>query len=614
MQAFRNSAKPIIIAVSISFFAWLVLDLSGIVGGTGFATRTSVGTINGRSVDLRQYQAAVDQAIQEQQRQSPGPLGIEAIQQIRDQVWDQVVQSSVLESEYQKRGLKVTADEIAAAIRESPPEELRQFPDFQTDGKFDLAKYQRWLQSNVAQQFLPQLESRYRDDLLRSKLLRVVTADVFLSDAELWQKFRDQNETVKIRLAALIPGRVGRDTAGPVSDAEAQAYYGAHRDDFKRTSTAFLSYVALPRITGASDTAAALVRARAVREEILKGAPFAEVAQRESADSASAAHGGDLGEWTRGSFDPAFEKVAFSIPLNQVSEPVLSAFGFHIIQVTKRSGAKANGRHILIPIELAGAHRDLVDAQADSLEKLAAERLDPAALDTVARALRLQVRATNPVQQGTKVQIGVLVVPDAGVWAFQAKPGEISPVIETEYAFYLFRLDSLRNAGVPPLAQVRDAVERAVRDERGTRIARELAEALMKRVSEGSPLAQAADALGIPHRDLGPFNRVSPPLPNPVLVGTAFGLGAGETSGVLDTKDGIYLLQVLEHTKADSTKFLKNLPQLRQETRQAAQQSRVRDYLAALRLGADITDDRAAIFRTSAQAESSVPQGRKPSR
>ncbi len=449
MQAFRNAAKPLMVIVAFTFFAWLVLDLSGITGGTGLLTQTAVGKINGQSIDARTYQTVVQQNIDARQRQSPGALGLEDYQQIRDQVWDQFVQSSVLESEYRKRGIEVSSDEIVQAMRTSPPPEFQQIPEFQTDSQFDLGKYQRWLTSSVAQQYLPSLEAQYRDQIRRSKLLSVVTANVYLSDAALWRQYRDENETVKIELTAIIARNIIPDSSVKLTDAEIQDYYRSHQDDFKRPSTAYMSFVALPRLTLASDTAAARARADSARAEITGGAPFADVARRESADTASAAKGGDLGEWTRGAMDAAFDSAAFSLPLHTLSQPVLSQFGYHLIEMTSRKGDKARGRHILIPIEVAGAHRDKLDAQADSLERLGADRSDRAALDTVAHALKLPIGHTGPVQENTKVQLGQLVVPDAGVWAFTAKPGATSPVIESTIAFYIFRLDSLKPAGVP---------------------------------------------------------------------------------------------------------------------------------------------------------------------
>jgi len=599
MQAFRNAAKPLMVVVAITFFAWLVLDLSGITGGTGLLTQTSVGKVNGQSIDARTYQNIVQQAIDSRQRQNSSSMGLEDYQQVRDEVWDQLVQSNVLNAEYHRRGIDVSDDEIVQAMRTSPLPEFRNVPEFQTDSQFDLGKYQRWLTSSVAQQYLPSLEAQYRDELLRTKLFRLVTSDIYLSDAALWQRYRDEHEMVKVSLTAIVPRNAVPDSSIHVSDAEVAAYYKAHQNDFQRPKTAFLSFVALPRIATGSDTAAVRARADSARAEILGGAPFADVARRESADSASAAKGGDLGEWTKGSMDPAFDSAAFSIPLNTVSQPVRSQFGFHLVEVTSRKGNKAKGRHILFPIEVTGSHRDVLDAQADSLEHLAAEKSDPAALDTVARALKLPIGHSGPVQQGSRVQLGQLVVPDAGVWAFQAKVGATSPVIETSIAYYIFRLDSLQPAGVPPLAQIRVSVASALRDQKKWNAAREIGKDYVKRLEQGSAMAQAAAAMKLPNKEFGPFSRINPPLTNPIVVGTAFGLKKGERSGVLDTKDGLYVLETLDHISADSTKFAKELDEYRARLINVAKQERVRNYLASLRKSAKVVDNREKVLRTT---------------
>jgi peptidyl-prolyl cis-trans isomerase D len=601
MQAFRNAAKPLMVVVAFTFFAWLVLDLSGITGGTGLLTRTAVGKVNGRSIDARTYQSIVQQSIDARQRQSPGAMGLEDYQQVRDEVWDQIVQSSVLDAEYRRRGIQVSDDEIVQAMRNSPPAELRNVPEFQTDSQFDMGKYQRWLTSSVAQQYLPALETQYRDDLQRTKLLRVVTADIYLSDAALWERYRDEHENVKVALTAIIPRNAVPDSAVQLTDAEVTKYYQAHRDEFMRPRTAYLSYVTLPRLANTSDTTATRARADSARREIEGGAPFADVARRESADSASAAKGGDLGEWTKGSMDPAFDAAAFSLPLHTVSQPVLSQFGFHLIEITSRKGNKAKGRHILFPIDVTGDHRDKLDAQADSLERLGAERADPAALDTVAHALKLSVGQSGPVQQGSKVQLGAMVIPDAGVWAFQAKRGATSPVIETPYAFYIFRLDSLQDAGVPPLSEIRSGVTHAAREQKKWDLARKLAKDYIKRLEDGASMEQAAAAMKLPNREFGPFTRLNPPLTNPVVVGAAFGLESGKRSGILDTKDGIYVLETISHTKADSAAFVKGLDEYRAHAINLARQERVRNYITALRSAAKIVDNRDKVLQATAQ-------------
>jgi peptidyl-prolyl cis-trans isomerase D len=599
MQTFRNSAK---VAGAIFALLMLIFVLTS-VDWSGLTKSTSVGKINGQSVDTRTFQGFVQQSIDNRQRDLPTSLTLEERHQIEDQVWEELIQNRVLETEYERRGISVSTDEIVQAIRNSPPADFRNVPEFQTDSQFDMNKYQRWLTSSVGAQYLPALEAQYRDQLRRSKLLRVVAADIYLSDAALWEQYRDENEQVKVAVTAIIPRNAVPDSAVKLTDEEVTAYYRSHQDDFKRSRTAYLSFVALPRLTNASDTAFAKARADSAKAAILSGEPFADVARRESSDSVSAAAGGDLGEWTKGSMDPAFDSAAFAMPLKKVSQPVLSQFGFHIIEITSRKGNKAKGRHILIPIEVAGEHRDHLDAEADSLERLAAEREDPAALDTVSKALSLPIGRTGGVQEGTRVQVGNLVVPDAGAWAFGgSKPGHTSPVIETSFAFYIFRIDSVQAAGVPPLAQVRPAVEFALRNDKKKQLVKPKAEEYLKRLANGESMAAAAKAMNLPNREFGPFSRVNPPLTDPMVVGTAFGLEKGQRSGLLDTPEGMYVMESLERVPADSAKFVKELDEYRTKMIDMARQARVRGYLAALRQSAKIVDNRARLRQQQQEA------------
>jgi peptidyl-prolyl cis-trans isomerase D len=599
MQAFRNSAK---VAGAIFALLMLVFVLTS-VDWSGLTMTTTVGKINGETVDARTYQGFVQQSIDNRQRDLPASLTLEERNQIEDQVWEQLIENRVLETEFERRGITVTTDEVVQAIRNSPPADFQDVPEFQTDSQFDMNKYQRWLTSSVGAQYLPALEAQYRDQLRRSKLLRVVAADIYLSDAALWEQYRDEHEQVKVGLTAIIPRNAVPDSTVKLTDEEVTAYYRSHQSDFKRARTAFLSFVALPRLTNASDTAFAKARADSARAAIVGGEPFADVARRESSDSVSAAAGGELGEWTKGTMDPVFDSTAFALPLKKVSAPVLSQFGFHIIEITSRKGNKAKGRHILIPIEVAGDHRDHLDAQADSLERLGAERDDPAALDTVSKALSLPIGQTGGVQEGTRVQVGNLVVPDAGAWAFGgSKPGATSPVIETSFAFYIFRIDSMQAAGVPPLAQVRLAVEYALRNDEKKKLAKPKAEEYLKRLEKGESMAEAAKAMNLPHREFGPFARVNPPLTDPMVVGTAFGLEKGQRSGLLETPDGMYVMESLEKVPADSAKFVKELDEYRTKMIDLARQARVRGYMAALRQSAKIVDNRAKLRQQQEEA------------
>ncbi|MFI5209140.1 MAG: SurA N-terminal domain-containing protein [Gemmatimonadales bacterium] len=601
MQFFRNSAGLVagVFVVLMLIFVAQSVDWNQIKGGG----RSSIGSVNGQAINSKNYQAMVQQAIDQQRGTN---LGAEEVQQIRNYVWDQVVQDAVLNSEYKRFGITASPDEIKELMLADPLPAFQQSPDFQTEGKFDIQKYQRWLQSPIAQPYLPSLQAQYADEVMRSKLFRVVTADTYLSDAAAWRKFRDQTQTARIVLAAIIANNAVKDSGIIVSNEEIDTYYKAHPKEFDRPRTAYLSYVFFSRLPDASDTAAAVDRAGTLRKEIAGGAPFAEVAKRESGDSVSAAKGGDMGEWKKGGQEPAVDKAAFSLPLHTVSAPLLGAEGVYLIEVTARSGDKVTTREIYVPIEVQGSHRDALDAMADSLERLGAERLDPAALDTAARALGLKVGRTNPVQEGSRVQIGVQVVPDAGIWAFEAKPGETGRIIEAAYGYFLFRLDSVQAAGVAPLSVVRQGVIYSVQQEKKQKLAVELAQRLHDEAVKIGSLATAATSMKLPNQVVGPFTRTRPPIPSPEMIGAAFGLDSGQISPVLDSKEGLYVIQSLGHTKPDTAAFLAGLEQSRAEDIRAARQERVRNYTTALRESAVITDRRAQLFQTQAQADAAA--------
>ncbi len=609
MQSVRNISTKFAAGLFGLLMLLFVISMSGIFDGGGptLFSSTAAGSINGRSIDARSYEAAVQRTIDAQQQRSPGRLGLEEVQPIRNQVWDQLVSDAVLESQYGKYGITVSDDEVVSAMRNEPLPEIARSPEFQTDSQFDLAKYQRWLASPVAAPFVDVLAAQYRDEIRRSKLLSAVTADVYLSDAALWQAYRDQNEQVTISLTPILPRNAVPDSAVTVTPAEVAEYYRQHKDEFKRSNTAFLSYMQVPRLPDASDSAAALARVRQVRAEIVGGAPFAEVAQRESHDSVSGSKGGDLGEWTRGAMDAAFDKAAFSIPLNTLSEPVLSAFGYHLLEVSSRKGDKVKGRHILIPVEIVGDHRDKLDAVADSLDRVADHTSAAQEFDRVAKSLGVTVQSAGAVQEGARVMAGNLAIPDAGVWAFESKKGDVGPVIETDYAYFLFRLDSTAAAGTPPLEDIRGAVELAVRDEKKLVKARDIAKAFVARIDAGEKMADAAKAMNFPNREFGPFPRVNPPLQNAEVVGAAFALKPGEHTGAIETKDGIYVLQGVARTPADSAAFVAKLEEYRRDAIRAARQNRVRNYLLALREAAKIKDNRQKLYEQS-RNQPALPQ------
>jgi peptidyl-prolyl cis-trans isomerase SurA len=123
-----------------------------------------------------------------------------------------------------------------------------------------------------------------------------------------------------------------------------------------------------------------------IRDSIVKGGSFSEFARRHSADPMSAANGGDLGTVEKGKFVPSFEAAAFALSPNEISAPVESPFGWHVIQLISKTSTTMTTRHILIRVSQSEADRDSAKAQllrmkqavelGDSFEKIAREYSD----------------------------------------------------------------------------------------------------------------------------------------------------------------------------------------------------------------------------------------------
>lgn len=131
------------------------------------------------------------------------------------------------------------------------------------------------------------------------------------------------------------------ETSKPAEE-QLKAWYGAHQNEFE-TATARHILVRfqgsrVPLKEGQKDLTPeeALSRAEALRQRIVKGEDFAAVAKAESDDTGSGKNGGDLGTFGKGRMIPEFEKAVFSIPVGEVSQPVKTQFGYHLIQVQKR--------------------------------------------------------------------------------------------------------------------------------------------------------------------------------------------------------------------------------------------------------------------------------------
>lgn len=595
--------KVIMLVTAVAFVGLMVfgwgMDITG--RSSAAATGGELGRVNGEPITYEEWNLVYRNLYEQQQRQNPGqPINAALARQIEEAAWDQVVTQKLISQELRRRSIDVTEAELRQAARTQPPPEFINNAMFQTNGQFDPGKYAAFLSSPaVDNQMLMQLEAYYRDVIPRSKLFYEVTSGTYITDSELWRIFRDARETVSIKFIALDPDRMIADAAVSVPARDIERYYKEHRDDFKRPASAKVRYVLINRAPTAQDTAAALARAQRVRAAALTD--FAQAASTESADSVSRAQNGNLGKIRRGMTVPAFEQAAFAQPVGQVSEPVLSQFGYHIIRVNSRESEEADVSHILIPIERSPEYEERLLNLADSLETMG----ETMSLAEAARRMNLRVRE-GEINDAAPVLAGVGDASDAAQWAFREveETGEVSSVFETPTAYYMAELVSKVDEGTPPLEQVSAEIERILKLEKKVELAKPQARTLLQRIRNGESMDAVAAGARLTAQPAGPFTRLDivPGMGRAnAAIGTAFGMKPGQLSDVVESENMLYIIQLVEKKEADRQEFEAQKEQQRERTTPARAEQRWNMFLAALREDAEIIDNRAALQRQAAQ-------------
>jgi peptidyl-prolyl cis-trans isomerase D len=592
----RASAKYIWIIIVVLFVGgFLLAQTSGLLGRAPVTNTTAAATVNGEDILANTWYQATQNLEQEETQRSTQPISLDERQRLMDQAFDQLVSDALLRQEYRRRGITVSDDEILQAARYSPPPQLTQAPDLQTEGQFDPAKYQRLLASPLARQngLLLQLEQYYQAEIPKEKLFDQVASDVYVSDEQLWRRFQDTHDTAQVSFVAFEPERIA-DSAVRVSDDEVRAYYDTHKKLFDRPGTAKVSVIIVPRTVTATDSAAVRAHALALRARILGGEKFTDIARAESADSVSAANGGSLGNGPKGRFVAPFETAAYALKTGEISQPVLTQFGYHLIKVDARKGDTMTVSHILLHIQQSDSAAVKTDRRADSLARIAASTDQPAKFDEAARTLQIPVIRSSVVE-GNTLTVNGQYIPSVGPWAFQgAKPGETSELFDAQDGYYLARLDSLTPGGALSL-------DRAKQDIRAYLLRQKKIDALIPqarnyaKVAAASSLEQAAKLMNLQVVSTKPFTRVTgvPELAQaPEAVGAAFTLPLHTVSEPIRSTGEVVVERADNRIPASRAAFEAQKDALRAQSLQQLRQQRVKEFLANLRAVAKIDDKR----------------------
>ncbi|GAB3365067.1 peptidyl-prolyl cis-trans isomerase [Lysobacter rhizosphaerae] len=494
--------------------------------------------------------------------------------------------------------------------------EVMGIPAFQVDGKFNYDRYRLALSSQIPPQTEKQFERLVREGLEQSLVNVAIDKSSFYTPAETDRLLQLMYETRDASVLLLPPPAA--DTA-PVSDAEIKTWYDTHAAAYRAPETVSLEYVevnAAELPVAAPDDAALRARFEQEKKQFVEqeqrlashiliqvdekadaaaqkaaeakakqiyaqakapGADFAALARANSDDPGSKDSGGDLGWNAKGVMVPEFDKVMFALKPGEISEPVKTSFGWHIIQLREVKSAQQQDfevvREQLLRTESEAARERAFNDVSGKLVDLVLK--NPSSLGPAASELKLPVRTLGPVARNSNE--GILATTAVKRQAFdetRIQDGTVSDPIEIgPNHSVLLRVTAHTPERAQPLAQVRDAVIAAVHADRSRKAAEQEAGALLARLRGGEALAQVAASKNLPPPNVIPGVQRGMPVPDPAVSEAIFAAAVPAegkvTPGKMTLQGGNVVLFTVDRVKPGD---IAAMP--------PAQRDRTRDQLA----------------------------------
>ncbi len=307
----------------------------GCSSGPG-ATESWAAKVNGRAVAPADFEQQYGQLARMYQQQGGGELDALFRTRLRQMALDQVVQRELVEQEAHHQGIAVSDEELNAAVHA--------IPAFQSVGRFDLELYKRAVAN--AYGTTGAFEERLRKDLVYSRMMALLRSSARVTEDEVRDAYLADNDRVTLELAR-FPYAAARQEVVP-TDAQVkdfiarngpriEAFYKDNPGRFDQKKRVRARHILVkaddPAGAGAAKGDVAKARIDALAARVKKGEDFAKVASEASDDPGSRERGGDLGFFSAGVMAKAFEDAAMKMKPGEVSEPVRTQFGWHLIKV-----------------------------------------------------------------------------------------------------------------------------------------------------------------------------------------------------------------------------------------------------------------------------------------
>jgi parvulin-like peptidyl-prolyl isomerase len=621
MQTMRNSAKIVFFLVLVAFAGFMILQgLLSIFGksapGGEAPPQGVVGIVNGQQITIREFENLYRPRAQALYQEEEEPSD-EELSRIRDDIWNQLTIITNLYIEASKHNIEITDAEVAEYMKLTPPQDLMTVPEFQTEEKFDLSKYQTWLQQVAASNnpemvnFLHNFESQIRQQIMISRLQNLVASMVRITPNQAKEDFVSKNEKVKVKFI-LFPEKDFESEQIEIPDSAVLARYEADKENYKKQEQAIISYVTFPKRPSDNDYNELKGYADSLYKRAISGEDFGELAKEYSDDTGSAKKDGDVDWFGEGKMvEPFYEATKNLKEIGDISEPVKSQFGWHIIKLTGRrevdippdsSGTprkktEYRASHILVSVEASNATLSQIQSRADNFVQDARDN----GFDESAGDFGLTVTQTKPFTSAGYIP-GLGPVRELTDFAFNSDSGAISEAITTGNAFLVARLDQIIPESYRPLEEVRDGIVQRLQRERRVDLAYQRADELENEIKSGKTLDQIAQEIGKTAMESDYFARgemVNIVGNDAAFTGAAFGLAHSEAkSAAVKSINGAYILELVDYQPADTTQFTAKADSLTQDLLVSKRQDAWNRWVRGLMQDAEIKDYRSYYYGT----------------
>ena len=512
LQDIRENSQgmiaKVIIGVIVAIFA--LTGVEWLIGG--FVASPPVAEVNGEEITEVQLQANTQNLLA-----SLGGADID--QQLLEQIaLNQLIEETVMKQSVDRAGMNVSSNRVDRAILENP--------NFQINGVFDGDLAVRTMASQGYSIAL------YRDALSQSILLgqlaNAYSASNFVTGSELESIAALMQQTRDFRYLSVTLGT--RTLGTPITQEEIQNYYASNPAEFTEEESVDLSYVVLDRnviseeiavaeseilaqyeaqradYEGSSEIRAshilfelssdlseevAVQLASETRQRLLDGEDFATLALELSSDRVSAEEGGDIGYTDGTAFPETLEVALEALSLDEISEPVISEFGVHLLKLTEDAENVYQSFDEVrdsIERELKSAEVDLLFAERiEDLSNLAFETGD---LLTISEQLNLEIQSVSSVSQanGSGLFANSAVL-DAAFSNEVILDGNNSDVIEIgDSQAIVLRLSHYNESTLLPLEEVAAEISVILRTEKEREAVAELGELLLAARENGADI------------------------------------------------------------------------------------------------------------------------------